>query len=232
MTASDYRQAASPPTASPPGDRQPTASDTASPTARTASGFGWSDRQDRQRGDRQRHAGIGDRAEIERSAAEDDLTDDDPDDATHRMVVAKQGSGALAIVTDDEHRQRYPLVDTPRFVDEDVNLRQLLLTARRGDYALCHIRGVRAANTAHSWWASVAVTVVFALVWAFGTSFHRCLTIAAILLAAAQAVPVVPWLVIQHWTPTTWSWLGGIVLAFGVTTAVAAAVEKRREPQQ
>ena len=185
---------------------------------------------------RPRHAGIGDRAETERRAAEFDevdIVDGGDDEATHRFLVSDRGSGGLAVIDDENEPDRSDLrVAPPRFWDEAVSLRELLELARRGDYALNHLRVVRAAHVAFFWLFTVpAYSVWSAVKWALA-SLWRALTVVVVVMVAAQAVPVVPFLVVASWTPTAWSWLGGIVLVFGLLTAVAAAVEKRREPLQ
>ena len=126
-------------------------------------------------------------------------------------------------------RRRYPLIHGLRFWNEEIRLRDLLRIVREGEYNLAHIPVVRAANTAFFWLVTApVVTIAFFLLWAFAISFHRAITIAGVVLVAAQAVPVVPWLVASTWPAAVGQWAGGAALVFGVGTAIAAAVERHR----
>lgn len=180
--------------------------------------------------DRPRHPGIGNRAEMERQAAEKDDCEyvEHDDEPTRQLVMTKRGDGALAI-TDDEPRQRYPLVDNPRFWDEEIRLVDFLELAHRGDYNLSHIALVRAANVAFFWLVTAPLAVVaFAAVWALA-ALHRALLVAALLVAVAQVVPFAPFLEFSAWS---WPWVGGGVFVFGLSTLVAARAEPAWERKQ
>ncbi len=146
-------------------------------------------------------------------------------DREHRgEVLPVEGAGAGLAV----RRERYPLVDTPRFWAEDICLRDVLRIAKQADHNLSHIPLVRAMHIAFFWLVTAPVCIIaFGVVWAL-VSFHRALAIAVIVVVAAQAVPVIPWLVVSSWTATTWQFLGAAVLVFGVGSALAAAGERRR----
>jgi hypothetical protein len=156
--------------------------------------------------------------------------------ATHHIVVPEGGGrtdvvriGSADADEDRSARRRYPLIHGLRFWNEEIRLRDLLHIVREGQYNLAHIPVVRAANTAFFWLVTApVVTIAFLLLWAFAISFHRAVTITGVVLVAAQAVPVVPWLVLSTWPPAVWQWAGGAALVFGVGTAIAAAVERHR----
>lgn len=125
-------------------------------------------------------------------------------------------------------RERYPLVDTPRFASEAIHLQEFLDTAQDGNYAWNHILVVRAMNIAFAWlFTNTIARIAFAIVWSTA-AFHRALAVYGIPFVVAQAVPVLPGLVMANWTPTTWGWIGGAVLVFGAATAVAAVKERTR----
>lgn len=159
------------------------------------------------------------------------------DAATHHHIVMPDREGRTDVVRigsadadeDRSARRRYPLVGGLRFWNEEIRLRDLLCIVREGEYNLAHIPVVRAANTAFFWSVTApVVTIAFLLLWAFAISFHRAITITGVVLVAAQAVPVVPWLVVSTWPAAVWQWAGGAALVFGVGTAIAAAVERHR----
>ena len=159
----------------------------------------------------------------------------DPPEATYHAVVPvravdrndERSDGADE--DDPPARERYPLIDTPRFANEEICLQDFLETAKYGDYALQHVLIVRAMNVAFVWlFTNTIARITFAVVWSVA-SFHRAIWVYGILFVIAQAAPVVPALVVVNWTATTWGWIGGGVLVFGVATAIAAVTERRRE---
>jgi hypothetical protein len=146
----------------------------------------------------------------------------------HAEVVSI-GSADADADADGGSPRRYPVIGSLAIWDEDIRLRDLLRIARKGDYNLSHFPIVRAANTAFFWVVTAPVVfAAFCFLYAFAVSLHRALTIAAILLIAAQAVPVIPWLVVSTWTASTWQHIGGFVVLLGVGTAIAAARERYR----
>jgi len=155
-----------------------------------------------------------------------------PDDERRADVVRTGSADADADADADEAgpaRQRYPLISSLRFWNEEIRLGDLLRIVRQGDYNLSHILVVRAANVTFFWLVTAPfVTAAFCFMWAFAVSLHRALTIAAVVLVAAQAVPIVSWLVVSTWSAATWQWIGAAALVFGVGTAIAVAAERRR----
>jgi hypothetical protein len=180
-----------------------------------------------------------DRADADADADAD--RDGDADAATHHIVVPNDERGADERRADvvrvggaeadaaGPARRRYPVTGSLRFWNEEIRLRDLLHIVRQGDYNMSHILVVRAANIAFFWLVTApVVTAAFCFLWAFAVSLHRALTIAVVGLVAAQAVPIVSWLLVSTWSATTWQWVGGATLVFGVGTAIVAAVERQR----
>jgi hypothetical protein len=163
---------------------------------------------------------------------------------SHHQFVVPDDSRAAADSRADEDGVppqetagvRHRLFDDLRFVNEDMaSLRNLLRFARTATYNMSHLAPVRAANIAFFWIVTAPVlTVAFFLLWAFAVRLHRALTVAVIIgVLGPFANRLLDWLVpdgldVTTWSATTWSWVGGGLLMFGVATAIALAGERRR----
>ncbi len=145
----------------------------------------------------------------------------------HEIAVPDaDGTGSL-VMTSRAGELAQQAADDLRFVNLPLgSLRQVLWTARRGDFNLAHIPAIRSANIAFFYLVTAPTLIVARLHEWVHVRLHRAITTWAIVLVCAHFLnrllgwPVLAWFDPWAWSATAWQVAAAAAFVFVLATVV------------